>query len=907
MTRASTGEPKHYSRLLLFLLLSASYQASALEVHSITDRDERTWHFTLSDDGGATIWYPWSGYYTGNSAYYCALDPKPSGTFAVPPMLYDGDLEYPVVGIGAYSFRDCPELTDIAIPASVSALAGTAFNGCSSLEGIHAASIASWCSMTFSGTPFSQAKRLYAPGSTAQAESEVRDLVVPDGIVAIPASAFDGCESLETVVVPDSVGEIGASAFANCPNLKSVTIGTGVTNIAASAFQSCTNLVALVVPSGVQTIAARAFHSCTALRSVTFHDGLLSIGNNAFWGCSNLTSVVIPATVTNVATASSNRPAYDYHAFGRCPNIVEVAMPNIASASAVFPDSYKLIRTATVSGGGDILRDNLFSGCVSLETATVAPGISGLGKSAFSDCTALRSVSLPDGLGDAGTATFYNCTNLTAVSLPNSVTNIGIRAFVNSGIREMVFPAQLEKISDREAFRNCSSLTSIAIPRSLRYVGTGSFNGCSSLNTVRISDVSSFCAITWAGSLPSHALYLNGERLDDLVVPDGVDSLRPYAFANSTNLTSVTLPLSVTNLGDSAFSGCAGVRSIALAGELLNRYKFPSYAIITNVTILPGSKTSGSTSYFGAITSLVIPDGVETIPTGAFANCSSLQRLSIPHSVTNMAGTSAWSVTENSGSIRAVSVPSRWAFQNLFKSSYTKITNAVIVAGETEICNNCFQNCYDLETIALPDTVTNLGYRSFSTCSSLRHLDLPDGITTIGEYAFASCSGLSELTIPENVQKIEPYAFYGWTANQVLRIPGKFSGTDAVKGCSADIRYYGTIPAGPNEDVPVPCEWMDAHVPNASKDYRSAVNATAANGRNAVWECYVAGLDPEDAAAAFLAKIEIVDGEARVSYDPDLGDARIYLVEGKETLDDESWSSTNGATRFFRVRVAMPE
>lgn len=111
--------------------------------------------------------------------------------------------------------------------------------------------------------------------------------------------------------------------------------------------------------------------------------------------------------------------------------------------------------------------------------------------------------------------------------------------------------------------------------------------------------------------------------------------------------------------------------------------------------------------------------------------------------------------------------------------------------------------------------------------------------------------------------------------------------------------------------VPVPFAWLDREAATIlaahGGDYEAAALATAANGRNAVWECYVAGLDPEDAAAAFLAKIEIVDGEARVSYDPDLGDARIYLVEGKKTLDDESWSSTNGATRFFRVRVAMPE
>ena len=107
----------------------------------------------------------------------------------------------------------------------------------------------------------------------------------------------------------------------------------------------------------------------------------------------------------------------------------------------------------------------------------------------------------------------------------------------------------------------------------------------------------------------------------------------------------------------------------------------------------------------------------------------------------------------------------------------------------------------------------------------------------------------------------------------------------------------------------VPVSWLDEAagvvVTAVGGDYQVAALATAANGVNKVWECYVAGLSPTNAAERFEARVDMMDGEPVVRWNPDLGATRDYAVEGKETLGD-GWGPTNAASRFFRVKVKLP-
>ena len=110
----------------------------------------------------------------------------------------------------------------------------------------------------------------------------------------------------------------------------------------------------------------------------------------------------------------------------------------------------------------------------------------------------------------------------------------------------------------------------------------------------------------------------------------------------------------------------------------------------------------------------------------------------------------------------------------------------------------------------------------------------------------------------------------------------------------------------------VPYTWLEEHGfgDGTAEGYEAAASADAANAAYTVADCYVAGLDPTDPAATFTADITFTNGTTEVSWTPDLNEggaksARSYVVEGKPAMADD-WDATNSASRFFRVKVALP-
>ena len=114
--------------------------------------------------------------------------------------------------------------------------------------------------------------------------------------------------------------------------------------------------------------------------------------------------------------------------------------------------------------------------------------------------------------------------------------------------------------------------------------------------------------------------------------------------------------------------------------------------------------------------------------------------------------------------------------------------------------------------------------------------------------------------------------------------------------------------------MPIPYAWLlqnDSEIVDEFDAYEAAANATAANGFNKVWECYVTGISPTNEAAKFSAKIEMKDGAPVVTWKPDLntnGIVRIYKVYGSETLENGGeWQyPTNSLHKFFKVTVEIP-
>ena len=185
---------------------------------------------------------------------------------------------------------------------------------------------------------------------------------------------------------------------------------------------------------------------------------------------------------------------------------------------------------------------------------------------------------------------FSGKTTLTYIVLPNSVTSIG-----------------------KNAFAGCSGLTSVTIPNRVKRIEEEAFKYCSGLTSVHISDIASWCNIDFKENASNplsyaHHLYVNGEEVKDLVIPNSVTSIGGYAFDFCSGLTSVTIPNSVKSIGDEAFYGCNGLTSVTI-GNSVN--SIGDYAF----------------SYCKGLTSVIIGNGVESIGGFAFDGCSKLHEV----------------------------------------------------------------------------------------------------------------------------------------------------------------------------------------------------------------------------------------------------------------------------------------
>ncbi len=176
-----------------------------------------------------------------------------------------------ITTIGYSAFHDCKALTSIYIPATVTTIESNAFADCNALEKVITPSIAAWCSISFPGynatsNPINYAHRLFV--GDKENNTEVTDLVVPDGIEEIKPLAFYGFTAMTSLTLPTSVKKLGDYAFHDCTGLTEVTLPEGFEDIGRGVFDGCTALTTLTLPSTLTKIYYYAFMDVPLLTTV---------------------------------------------------------------------------------------------------------------------------------------------------------------------------------------------------------------------------------------------------------------------------------------------------------------------------------------------------------------------------------------------------------------------------------------------------------------------------------------------------------------------------------------------------------------------------------------------------------------------------------------------------------------
>ena len=472
---------------------------------------------------------------------------------SIPDSIVSDGVQYSVTSIGFKAFSGCTGIDSVNIPASVKVICNQAFANCTGMVSMtipntvdsignnaflkvkniiyHGTAMGEpWGALTLNGT--FDGDFIYSSDNLTVYTGTESVVAIPDSISTIGNSAFEGCTTVTEVVIPETVTEIGSNAFSGCENLSSVNIPTSVTSISEGAFANCSSLDSVAIPESVTEIGNGAFNSCTSLTVIDIPESVTSIGSDAFAGCSKLDTIVIPESVTEIGN----------NAFSGCTNLSSVNIPSSiqsindgAFANCTSLDSIVLPENLTGIGS------NAFSSCTSLSTIEIPESVENIGAAAFAGCVKLDSVIIPESVTAIGDSAFSGCTSLTSIGIPTSITAIGANTF--SGCVKLDSVAIPESVTEigSGAFNGCASLSSIDIPSSVTQIGDGAFAFCSSLETVQIGEIDSA-----ENTFKSKIIALGNE---DVVIG-------ARAFYGCEGLKSVYIPISVTNIGDSAFAGC---------------------------------------------------------------------------------------------------------------------------------------------------------------------------------------------------------------------------------------------------------------------------------------------------------------------------------------------------------------
>ncbi|MBQ9786446.1 MAG: leucine-rich repeat domain-containing protein, partial [Clostridia bacterium] len=575
-----------------------------------------------------------------------------------------------------YAFQNVISLTEITIPLSVTSINTKAFYGCTNLATVRNNSeldivagatthgyVAYYATSVIVNTVtegnvvywvVSDKKIAIAPTS-----QDVTEITLANDCTSIKNNAFENVVGITSITIPASVTSIGDNAFYGCTNLATVYNNSELDIVAgatthgyvayyatvvykngeiSSKFVTEDNVIYVVTETekiamgptslDVTTIALaedctsvkeEAFKDCASLTSVTISPSVTSIGNRAFKGCSSLN--MYTNTIEDWLKMSFGRETFNnaYNLYVNNSLVTDLIIPNSVTEINANNFRYCNISTLTISQGIISIGQDAFSMCRSLTDIVLPSSLKTIGQESFSGCTALTKAIIPEGVETIEYWAFSSCAAITELTIPTTVKSIGAGAFgsclrlttinYNATSATLVRNPNHSNSGFSRAGQNGTGITlNIAanvqiIPEHLFYESSSTF--ATKITKVIFADGSNCKTI-------GDSAFWGCANLKSLILPASLTTIGVSTF-RATGLTSITIPSGVTELGDCAFYGCSSLASVTIESTETSTLTIGEY-VFANCT---------------SLTSIIIPSSVTSIGDSTFGGCSSLATITI--------------------------------------------------------------------------------------------------------------------------------------------------------------------------------------------------------------------------------------------------------------------------------------
>lgn len=683
--------------------------------------------------------------------------------------------------IGAYAFAGIGTLESIVLPENVNTIGSSAFSG----TGIQTLKLpksvttlgnGAWMNCAALREVQWDAALAKIPANTFEHCTALTQIELPDGIVEIGARAFSGNESLTNVTLPRTVRRIESAAFEGCSALTDILLWPDVEEIAADAFANCENLTIrgwkgsaaekAATSQGVNFAAADQEISYTLNAT---QDGYLVSGCDE-----NAVLLVLPAVHDGLPVVGTAE-----NAFANCKYLQEVRVEAESAylqvCDGILMDATGktlLLYPARRAGTDFVIDENVttiadyaFAYCQNLRSLTIGTQVEMIGNHAFDAVNDALCLVVQDGSpaqlwasahgvryasestsfayrleGDKAYITGYTGT-LPDVVVPAVIDGYPVYAIENLRspiLTHVVVSEGIEVIGD-SAFKAyfdyekgyIRTLVSVSLPQSLKIISDDGFWGQENLQEITLGSVVEI----------GQSAFGSCTMLKQITLPDTLTTIGWRAF-ESSGLTSLTIPVNVTSLGDSFITDCSALTSLYVAegnptyemedGLLYDipaktlRYALPD--VSGDVVIRDGTVRIGDDVFKEhAITSVQLPDSLQKIGNCAFQFCKELKEITFPEGLITIDG--------------------------LAFAYCTQLENVVLPEGLKSLGDSAFRSCDSLTEITVPEGITFMS-GTFATCYSLRTVNLPSGLTHMMNGVVEGCRSLETLHLPAKLADI---------------------------------------------------------------------------------------------------------------------------------------------------------